>query len=147
MVSICSSISSPSPLSPISAVAVYYLCGLAFMSLIMFLLGFVALAPYASSALFLVWNCGYQLTVGPSAYVLVGEVSSTRLRAKRVALARNAYNLSLLVNYFVGPYILNPTKGNWKGKTGFLTGGIIIFFWIWAWFRLSETKKTGLLRS
>ncbi|GLI77938.1 hypothetical protein PoHVEF18_006235 [Penicillium ochrochloron] len=124
-----------------------YLCGLAFMSLIMFLLGFVALAPetpavgYASSALFLVWNCGYQLTVGPSAYVLVSEVSSTRLRAKTVALARNAYNLSLLVNYFVGPYILNPTKGNWKGKTGFLTGGIIIFFWIWAWFRLPETKN------
>lgn len=124
-----------------------YLCGLAFMGLMMFLLGFVALAPedaavgYASSVLFIVWNCGYQLTVGPAAYVLVSEVSSTRLRAKTVSLARNAYNLSLLINYFVGPYILNPTEGNWKGKTGFLTGGIIVLFWIWTFLRLPETKN------
>ncbi|KAL2858447.1 general substrate transporter [Aspergillus pseudoustus] len=124
-----------------------YLSGLAYMSVTMFLLGFIALAPengavgYASSTIFLLWNCGYQLSVGPAAYILVSEVSSTRLRAKTVALARNAYNLSLLINYFVGPYILNPTKGNWKGKTGLLTGGIIILFWIWAYFRLPETKN------
>ncbi|KAL2864140.1 general substrate transporter [Aspergillus lucknowensis] len=123
-----------------------YLSGLAFMGLMMFLLGFVALAPqtsavgYASSAIFLIWNCGYQLTVGPSAYILVSEVSSTRLRSKTVALARNAYNVSLLINYFVSPYILNPSQGNWKGKTGFLTGGIIILFGIWTFFRLPETK-------
>ncbi|EPS28625.1 hypothetical protein PDE_03571 [Penicillium oxalicum 114-2] len=123
-----------------------YLFGLPFMSLMMFILGFLALAPekpaigYASSAVFLIWNCGYQLSVGPAAYIIVSEVSSTRLRAKTVSLARNAYNLSLLINYFVGPYILNPSKGNWKGKTGFLTGGIIIILWTWAFLRLPETK-------
>lgn len=123
-----------------------YIAGLSTMSLFMFLIGFVALAPestavgYASSVLYLLWNCTYELTIGPAAYILVSEVSSTRLRGKTVALARNAYNLSLLINYFVGPYILNPTEGNWKGKTGFLTGGINIVFLIWSFFRLPETK-------
>jgi SP family general alpha glucoside:H+ symporter-like MFS transporter len=123
-----------------------YIAGLGTMSLFMFLIGFVALAPestavgYASSVLYLLWNCTYELTIGPAAYILVSEVSSTRLRGKTVALARNAYNLSLLINYFVGPYILNPTEGNWKGKTGFLTGGINILFLVWSFFRLPETK-------
>jgi MFS transporter, SP family, general alpha glucoside:H+ symporter len=123
-----------------------YLWGLSWMALMLFLIGFVALAPqnvavgYASSVLFLLWNCGYELTVGPAAYILVSEVSSTRLRSKTVGLARNAYNLSLMINYFVGPYILDPSEGNWKGKTGFLTGGINIILFIWAFFRLPETQ-------
>jgi SP family general alpha glucoside:H+ symporter-like MFS transporter len=45
-----------------------------------------------------------------------------------------------LINYFAGPYILNPTEGNWKGKTGFLTGGINLVLLTWAYFRLPETQ-------
>lgn len=123
-----------------------YLAGLSWMALMLFLIGFCSLSPpkvavgYAQSVLYLLWNCGYELTVGPAAYILVSEVSSTRLRSKTVALSRNAYNLSLLVNYFAGPYILNPTEGNWKGKTGFLTGGICVVLLAWSYFRLPETK-------
>ena len=123
-----------------------YLFGMGFMSTFMLLIGFVALAPqssavgYASSTLFLLWNCSYQLTVGPGAYIIVSEVSTTRLRAKTIALARIAYLLSIFINYFVGPYILNPSEGNWRGKTGFLTGGLIVLLWVWTWFRLPETK-------
>ncbi|EEA23406.1 hypothetical protein TMatcc_002272 [Talaromyces marneffei ATCC 18224] len=123
-----------------------YLAGLSWMALMLFLVGFVSLSPpkaavgYVQSVLYLLWNCGYELTVGPAAYILVSEVSSTRLRNKTVALSRNAYNLSLLMNYFVGPYILNPTEGNWKGKTGFLTGGINIILLTWTFFRLPETQ-------
>jgi SP family general alpha glucoside:H+ symporter-like MFS transporter len=123
-----------------------YLVGLAAMGTCMFIIGCIALAPqtvavgYASSTIFLLWNCCYQLSVGPGAYILVSEVSSTRLRAKSVALGRISYLLCILVNYFVGPYILNPNEGNWKGKTGFLTGGIIVLLFIWSWFRLPETK-------
>lgn len=123
-----------------------YIWGIVWMGAMMFLIGFIALAPqtpavgYASSALFLSWFCCYEMTVGPIAYIVVGEVSATRLRAKTVGLARNAYNVSGLINYFVAPYILNPTKGNWKGKTGFLAGGLNILCLIWAYFRLPETK-------
>ncbi|CZS95551.1 related to maltose permease (MalP) [Rhynchosporium agropyri] len=123
-----------------------YLVGLAAMGTCMSIIGFIALAPqnkavgFASSTIFLLWNCCYQLSVGPCAYILVSEVSSTRLRAKSVALGRISYLLCILVNYFVGPYILNPNEGNWKGKTGFLTAGVIVVLWMWSWFRLPETK-------
>jgi SP family general alpha glucoside:H+ symporter-like MFS transporter len=80
------------------------------------------------------------MTISPIGYIIIGEVSSTRLRGKTVGLARNAYNLANIINYFVSPYALNPTKGNWKGKAGALTGGLIILCIVWTWFRLPETK-------
>lgn len=123
-----------------------YLVGLSWMALMLFLVGFAALAPetkargYAQSVLYLLWVCGYEITVGPAAYILVSEVSAIRLRSKTVALARNAYNLSIMINYFAGPYILDPNQANWKGKTGFLTGGINILLVLWSFFRLPETQ-------
>lgn len=123
-----------------------YTWGIVWMATMMFLIGFVALAPqtsavgYASSALFLSWYCCYELTIGPVAYIIVGEVSSARLRNKTIGLARNTYNVVSIINYFVAPYVLNPSKGNWKGKTGFLTGGLCVLSLLWTILRLPETK-------
>jgi SP family general alpha glucoside:H+ symporter-like MFS transporter len=36
--------------------------------------------------------------------------------------------------------MLNPTSGDWKGKTGFFWGGCAFAFFIWTFFRLPETK-------
>lgn len=134
------------PLTTVAGRRSIYIWGLVWMCLMMILIGCVSLAHqtsaigYVSSALFLSWYCCYEMTIGPVAYIIVGEVSSTRLRTKTIGLARNAYNLASLINYFVAPYVLNPTKGDWKGKTGFLTGGLIVFCILWAYFRLPETK-------
>ncbi|CAK7212489.1 hypothetical protein SBRCBS47491_001482 [Sporothrix bragantina] len=122
------------------------LWGLAGMALCMFIIGFIALAHtspsqgYAESAIYLLWYTVYELTIGPVAYIVVGEISSTRLRSQTVGLARNAYNLVTIINTVVGPYILNPTEGNWKGKAGFLTGGLILICIVWSYFRLPETS-------
>lgn len=35
---------------------------------------------------------------------------------------------------------LNPTAGNWKGKTGFFWGGSAFLFFIWTYFRLPEMR-------
>lgn len=43
-------------------------------------------------------------------------------------------------NELIPRYIENPTAGNWKGKAGFLAGGLSLLVWIWAFFRLPETK-------
>ena len=37
--------------------------------------------------------------------------------------------------------MLNPTAGNWKGKTAFFWGGCAFVFFIWTFFRLPETKN------
>ena len=92
-------------------------------------------------SVYLVWYCFYELTVGPIAYVIVGEVSSTRLRSKSIALARNAYNVLSILSFFVGPYVLNPTAGNWKGKAAFLAAGFALLSVVWAIFRLPETRN------
>jgi MFS transporter, SP family, general alpha glucoside:H+ symporter len=79
--------------------------------------------------------------LGPLPYVINGEVSSTRLRSKTIAVARGTYLIGNIINASVAPYILNPTAGNWKGKTGFLTSGLTILSLIWAYFRLPETGQ------
>ena len=88
----------------------------------------------------LVWACIYQLTVGTVCYSLVGEMSTRRLQIKTVALGRAAYIVVAIVCNVLTPYMLNPTAGNWKGKTGFFWGGCALAFFIWTFFRLPETK-------
>ncbi|KAL3445819.1 general substrate transporter [Aspergillus insuetus] len=123
-----------------------FLLGIIAMSCTWFIIGFVALAPastaqgYAESAIYLLWYVFYQTTVGPGAYIIVGESSTTRLRSHTISLARNCYNVASILNTVVGPYILNPTAGNWKGKCGFLTGGILVVCFAWAYFRLPEMR-------
>jgi SP family general alpha glucoside:H+ symporter-like MFS transporter len=44
------------------------------------------------------------------------------------------------------PYMLNPTKWNWAGKTGFFWAGIGFLCLTWAFFRLPELKVSSLLQ-
>lgn len=123
-----------------------FLWGLAGEIFFWFLVGFSSFAPagplqgYLGSAFYMCWFTIFQLSVGPVVYIIIGETSTTRLRSHTIGLARNAYNLATVVNYVVGPYILNPTQGNWKGKCGFLTAGILIVCFAWGFFRLPEMK-------
>ena len=38
-------------------------------------------------------------------------------------------------------YILDTTKGNWKGMSGFLAGGLCLLCALWSYFRLPECKR------
>ncbi|ETN43431.1 uncharacterized protein HMPREF1541_02590 [Cyphellophora europaea CBS 101466] len=122
-----------------------FLWGLAVLAALMFLIGFLALARqtagfgYALSAIYLLWFGIWCLTIGPLPYVINGEVSSTRLRSKTIAIARGTYLILGVINSTVSPYILNPDAGDWKGRTGLLTGGLTVLSLAWAWFRLPET--------
>jgi SP family general alpha glucoside:H+ symporter-like MFS transporter len=90
--------------------------------------------------MFLLWYVFYELTLGPLAFIIVAEISSTRLRSKSISLARNAYNVANVFSSTVAPYALNPTEGNWKGKTAFLASGFTIVITLWAYFRLPESQ-------
>ena len=124
-----------------------YLWGLGLLTAILFIVGFVSAgakdsagSDYAQASMMLVWLLVYYLTVGPICYAVVGETSSTRLRNKSVCLARIAYYVAQIVCNVINPFMLNPTAGNWRGKTGFFWGGCALVFFVWTWFRLPEMK-------
>lgn len=123
-----------------------YMIGCSLLATLMFIIGGLAFGPatsafgFATSAVYLVWFGVWCLSLGPLPYIINGEVSSTRLRSKTIAIARGTYVVLNIVNSVAGPYILNPTRGNWRGKAGLLTGGLTVLTLVWAYFRLPETR-------
>ncbi|KAL1592463.1 hypothetical protein SLS59_009696 [Nothophoma quercina] len=124
-----------------------YLWGLGGLTAILMTVGAISAGAgnssggnYAQAGLMLAWLAVYYTTVGPICYAIITEVSSTRLRSKSVCLSRIAYYIAQIISNVVNPYMLNPTAGNWKGKTGFMWGGCAFLFFVWTFFRLPETK-------
>ncbi|RSH78715.1 uncharacterized protein EHS24_001613 [Apiotrichum porosum] len=97
-------------------------------------------ASWGMAGLLCVWTAVYDFSVASTACVIVGEVSSTRLRAKTVSIARNAHNASFLLAGVLNTYMLNATAWNWGSKAGFFWFGTGMCCFVWAFFRLPETK-------
>jgi len=91
-------------------------------------------------SLLLAFTLVYNLTVGPTCYVLVAEIPSTRLRVKTVVLARILFNIASIVNSVLIPRMLNPAGWNWKARTCWPLAGTALLCLIWMWYRLPETK-------
>lgn len=124
-----------------------YLCGLGLLTAVLTVVGFVSVGAgnsasgnYAQASMMLIWLLVYYLTVGPICYAIISETSSTRLRSKSVCLSRITYYIAQIICNVVNPYMLNPTAGDWKGKTGFFWAGWAFLFFVWTYFRLPETK-------
>jgi len=120
--------------------------GLASMTTIMFIIGFVALASndnaaiaWAQSVLCLVWWSIFSVSMAPMTYVIIGETSATRLRQKRIGMGRIVYNICVIIGGIIAPYIFNPTAGNWKGKAAFVPAVLTLICTVWAFFRGSVT--------
>lgn len=124
-----------------------YLVGLGTMSLCLAIIGFVGLAgrsnvgaQWAIGSVLLVYTFVYDSTVGPVCYSLVTELPSTRLKTKSVVLARNAYNITGIVNNIITPLMINPTAWNWGAKSGFFWAVSCALCVVWAYFRVPEPK-------
>ena len=123
-----------------------YMVGCAIMCISMLVIGFIAIPAqsqrigFASASMYYLWYATYEATIGPVVYIIVSEVSSTRLRSNSIALGRNAYNLINIAATCTVPHLLNPNASDWKGKAAFLAAGFCILCGIWAWFRLPELK-------
>lgn len=113
-----------------------YLWGMATMTLILFIIGFLNIRTSDNSfattqaVLTLIWTFVFQLSVGQLGWSLPAEVGSTRLRQKTVCLARNAYYVTGVVSGVLEPYFMNPTQWNLKGYTGFVWGGTALLTFI-----------------
>lgn len=113
---------------------------------VLLLIGIMAVASQSPASKWVQWACTfvwlfiYSLTIGPICYTIISETSSMSLRAKSVVLARNTYNISQLIANVFMPYMLNPTAGDWKGKTGFFWFGAAVIAGVWTFFRLPECR-------
>jgi SP family general alpha glucoside:H+ symporter-like MFS transporter len=124
-----------------------YLWGLAGLSAILLIVGIISASAehsmagnYTQASMMILWLFVYYLTVGPICYAIITEVSSTRLRSKSVCVSRVVYYIGQIICQVINPYMLNPTAGDWKGKTGFFWGACAFVFFVWTFFRLPETK-------
>jgi SP family general alpha glucoside:H+ symporter-like MFS transporter len=122
----------------------YFFGGCALLALLL-IIGFTSLssskgAEWAIGSMLLVFTFTYDLMVGPVCYSLVAEISSTRLRAKTIVLARNVYNIGGIVSNIITNYQLTKTAWNWGAKSGFFWAGSCALFVTWMFFRLPEPK-------
>ncbi|KAL3417558.1 maltose permease MAL31 (alpha glucoside transporter) [Phlyctema vagabunda] len=123
-----------------------YITGMFTMATILFIIGILNTRReqdsigMAQAVLTLVWTFVFQLSAGQLGWALPAEVGSTRLRQKTVCLARNAYYIVAVVSNVLQPYFMNPTQWNLRGYTGFFWGSTAFLTFLWAYFRLPETK-------
>jgi SP family general alpha glucoside:H+ symporter-like MFS transporter len=117
-----------------------------FMTILLFIIGFLSIpkdnkaAIWAMATLMDIWTFTYQMTVGPVCFVIIGEISATRLRTKTIAIATAAQALASIVFTVAMPYMLNSDEANWGGKAGFLFGSISLVCLVWCYYRLPESR-------
>lgn len=87
-----------------------------------------------------IWTFIYQLSVDPVGFIVISEISATRLRTRTIAIATAVQALASIVFSIAMPYMLSSNEGNWRGKTGFLFGAISLLCYVWCFFRLPESK-------
>lgn len=95
---------------------------------------------WAIGGMLIVFTFVYDFTVGPVTYSLVSELSSTRLKAKTIVLARGAYNASNIFVNVMTNYQLSSTSWNWGPRTAYFWAGTCLLSAIWVFFRLPEPK-------
>ncbi|TLD25066.1 hypothetical protein PspLS_05386 [Pyricularia sp. CBS 133598] len=123
-----------------------YLCGSGVMCFLLYLIAVLTSwkshqgVAESQAYLTMVWKFVFQLSAGQLGWAIPAEVGSTRVRQKTVVLARNAYYLIHVVGNVLQPYFMNPTAWNVGARTGFLWGSTALLFFVWAFWRLPETK-------
>ena len=95
---------------------------------------------WAIGAMLIVFTFVYDFTVGPVTYSLISELSSTRLKAKTIVLARAAYNASNIFVNVLTNYQLSDTAWRWGAKSAYFWAGTCLMSAVWVFFRLPEPK-------
>lgn len=123
-----------------------YTGGIVIMTVLLFIIGFLSIpvnnngATWAMATIMDVWTFTYQMTVGPICFVIISEISATRLRTKTIAIGTAVQAAASIIFTIAVPYMLNSDEGNWGGKAGFLFGGISFICFLWCFFRLPESR-------
>ncbi|SPO00321.1 related to maltose permease [Cephalotrichum gorgonifer] len=124
---------------------VIFLSGMGISTTLLLLIGIMDVVPtsgasWVQAASTVVYAFVYFLTIGAMAFAILGEVSSTALRAKTISLATATQAICGLVVNIAVPYLINPDEANLKGKVGFIFGGLAALGTIGSWFYVPELK-------
>lgn len=95
---------------------------------------------WAQASLLIIWTFIYQLTIGPLTFIIISEISSTKLRSRTIGAATAVQALCSIVMTVAVPYMFNPENANMRGKIAFFFGALSAICLVWAIFRLPETK-------
>ncbi|KAL1977834.1 hypothetical protein VTN31DRAFT_693 [Thermomyces dupontii] len=123
-----------------------YSTGMVIMTILLFVIAFLDFGRnnsgpvWAQASLMDVWTFIYQTSVGPICFVIISEISATRLRGRTIAIATAVQAAASIVFTVAMPYMLTGNQGDWRGKTGFLFGAISFLCCIWCYFRLPESR-------
>ncbi|POR39121.1 General alpha-glucoside permease [Tolypocladium paradoxum] len=122
-----------------------FLLGMGLVTFILLLIGVLDVIPtgaakWVQAGLTVVYAFVYTASLGPMAFAILGEASSTSLRAATIALATATQAVAGTVFNFAIPYMVNPDQGNLKGKVGFIFGGLSLMASTWAFFYVPELK-------
>ncbi|MBE3050123.1 MFS transporter [Candidatus Bathyarchaeota archaeon] len=119
--------------------------GLCMQLVLLVIVGSLSFSPsndsvWAIGAMLIVFTFVYDFTVGPVTYSLISELSSTRLKAKTIVLARAAYNASNIFVNVLTNYQLSDTAWKWGATSAYFWAGTCLVSAIWVYFRVPEPR-------
>ncbi|KAH8901655.1 general substrate transporter [Thozetella sp. PMI_491] len=127
------------------------LLGGTFMALFLLLVGGMSTIPQPSQeqkntmvASFILFGAGYALSWAPISYIVMGEVSASRVKEKTSLFASVISIFTTFVTAFTIPYLLNAPYANLGGKIGFIYGSINVAMVVVAFFYIPELKGRTL---
>lgn len=92
-----------------------------------------------------VWGFVYQMSLGSTAWSVVAELASFRLKSRTQGLANLVLGVIQWTVGFVFPYMFNPDSGNLGGKVGFVFGSTTLIGFVGVYFMLPESKNRTLM--
>lgn len=118
--------------------------GLFVLTIILFVMAGLAVVASAAAlkgaiAMILLYCWWYNVTIGATAFTILCETSTSRLRVKTIAIGLALQNALNTMWSFVLPYLFNPDKLNLGGKLGFIFGGLAVLCLVYLWFYQPET--------
>ncbi|KAF4985724.1 hypothetical protein FDECE_16364 [Fusarium decemcellulare] len=118
--------------------------GLVLLTVILMITGGLAVvgtptAIKGTVALLLVYCFFYNCTIGATAYSVLTEIATARLRAKTASISLALQNSLFTMWAFVIPFLFNPDQANLGAKVAFIFGALAIISVVFLWFYHPES--------
>lgn len=94
---------------------------------------------WSQAVLMIVWNFFYGVSLGPVCFTILGEVPSTVMKAKTIALATAVQAAIGMVMTYLLPLIIAADGLALQGKIGFVFAVTSAVCCVWAYYRVPET--------